>query len=191
MENSVDSSKTWAETSNAETQGQGIGKGRGEIAPAATAEDTNKDQLVGEGCDEEYCVYQTTDASKEAFVQMVGTSAVFLEEELLQAEKEHRGLPKTVCKILHTFRAPAVLKAFVQMVGTSAVFLEEELLQAEKEHRGLPKTVCKILHTFRAPAVLKKQESATRTPYELPVLFRTEEFFTAEPGSADMKKPNS
>ncbi|RXM93047.1 Biogenesis of lysosome-related organelles complex 1 subunit 4 [Acipenser ruthenus] len=77
------------------------------------------------------------------------------------------------------------------MVGTSAVFLEEELLQAEKEHRGLPKTVRKILQTFRAPAVLKKQESATRTPYELPVLFRTEEFFTAEPGSADMKKPNS
>ncbi|XP_058860369.1 biogenesis of lysosome-related organelles complex 1 subunit 4-like isoform X1 [Acipenser ruthenus] len=203
MENSVDSSKTWVETSNAETHGQGIEEGGGEIAPAATAEDTTKDQLVG-GCDEEYCVYLTTDVSKEVtgLRDSVDEMLTRLDEfcgmlDMIRKDSSEildQHVPYITMKtaeMKNVYAKIDKIEAFVQMVGTSAVFLEEELLQAEKEHRGLPKTVRKILQTFRAPAVLKKHESATRTPYELPVLFRTEEFFTAEPGSADMKKPNS
>ncbi|KAK1146846.1 biogenesis of lysosome-related organelles complex 1 subunit 4-like [Acipenser oxyrinchus oxyrinchus] len=143
-------------------------EGVGEIAPAATAEETNKDQLVGEGCDEEYCVYLTTDASKEVtgLRDSVDEMLMRLDDFCGMLDKIRKDsseildqhvpyITMKTAEMKNVYAKIDKIEAFVQMVGTSTVFLEEELLQAEKEHRWLPKTVRKILQTFRAPAVLK------------------------------------
>ncbi|XP_041112360.1 uncharacterized protein LOC121319221 isoform X2 [Polyodon spathula] len=160
MENSVDySSKTRAEASNAGTQLQRMEEGGIEIGPTDTAEDKNKDQSVGEGCDEEYCVYLTRDASEEV------TGLRESVDEMLTRLDEFCGMLDMIRK-----DSSEILDQHIPYITMKTAEMKNVYAKIDK---------------------IEKRESATRKSYELPVLFRTEEFFTAEPGSAEMKKPNS
>ncbi|KAM3923410.1 breast carcinoma-amplified sequence 4 isoform 2-T2 [Leptodactylus fuscus] len=68
------------------------------------------------------------------------------------------------------------LEAFVKMVGHHVSYLEEELIQAENDH--FPNTLNRILERAHLPVFLRKN-SKPHSAYELPVLYRTEDYFPA------------
>ncbi|XP_051465100.1 biogenesis of lysosome-related organelles complex 1 subunit 4 [Apus apus] len=70
------------------------------------------------------------------------------------------------------------LEAFVKMVGNSVAELEERVIKAETDFGAFPSTFKKILHTISMPSFLNKPSSSRQqTPYEPPVLFKTEDYF--------------
>ncbi|KFU90124.1 Protein cappuccino, partial [Chaetura pelagica] len=71
------------------------------------------------------------------------------------------------------------LEAFVKMVGNSVAELEERVIKAETDFGAFPSTFKKILHTISMPSFLNKPSSSRQqqTPYEAPVLFKTEDYF--------------
>ncbi|XP_054836848.1 breast carcinoma-amplified sequence 4 isoform X2 [Eublepharis macularius] len=69
------------------------------------------------------------------------------------------------------------LEAFVKMVGQHLSFLEEQVLQAEKAHAVLPYTVRKLFGSSALPLFNNKHTSSPQHTYNLPELYRTEDYF--------------
>ncbi|KAH0617876.1 hypothetical protein JD844_016568 [Phrynosoma platyrhinos] len=71
------------------------------------------------------------------------------------------------------------LEAFVKMVGNSVAGMEEQITKAESDLGTFPNTLKKFLHTINVPSFLNKSSSPrqNQTSYELPDLFKTEDYF--------------
>uniref|UniRef100_A0A8D0LBX0 Breast carcinoma amplified sequence 4 n=1 Tax=Sphenodon punctatus TaxID=8508 RepID=A0A8D0LBX0_SPHPU len=69
------------------------------------------------------------------------------------------------------------LEAFVKMVGHHVSFLEEQVLQAEKTLGTFPHTVRKLLRSATIPLFRNKHTSLPQHMYDLPKLYRTEDYF--------------
>ncbi|CAN2389851.1 Biogenesis of lysosome-related organelles complex 1 subunit 4 [Pristimantis euphronides] len=68
------------------------------------------------------------------------------------------------------------LEAFVKMVAHHVSYLEEQLIGAERDHLSFPLTVRSILAGAPLPGILRRN-SNQRGAYELPALYRTEDYF--------------
>ncbi|XP_068928514.1 breast carcinoma-amplified sequence 4 [Petaurus breviceps papuanus] len=76
------------------------------------------------------------------------------------------------------------LEAFVKMVGHHVSFLEAQVLQAEKDYGTFPYTIRKWLQSTSLPAFRNKQPTPVPQMYELPTLYRTEDYFPLDmPGT--------
>ncbi|XP_043837505.1 breast carcinoma-amplified sequence 4 [Dromiciops gliroides] len=76
------------------------------------------------------------------------------------------------------------LEAFVKMVGHHVSFLEAQVLQAEKDYGAFPHTIRKWLQSTSLPAFRNKQPTPVPQMYELPTLYRTEDYFPMDmPGT--------
>ncbi|KAM9064603.1 breast carcinoma-amplified sequence 4 isoform 1-T1 [Sarcophilus harrisii] len=76
------------------------------------------------------------------------------------------------------------LEAFVKMVGHHVSFLEAQVLQAEKDYGTFPHSIRKWLQSTSLPAFRNKQSTPVPQMYELPTLYRTEDYFPMEmPGT--------
>ncbi|KAM9064604.1 breast carcinoma-amplified sequence 4 isoform 2-T2 [Sarcophilus harrisii] len=74
--------------------------------------------------------------------------------------------------------------AFVKMVGHHVSFLEAQVLQAEKDYGTFPHSIRKWLQSTSLPAFRNKQSTPVPQMYELPTLYRTEDYFPMEmPGT--------
>ncbi|XP_066442903.1 breast carcinoma-amplified sequence 4 isoform X2 [Eleutherodactylus coqui] len=82
------------------------------------------------------------------------------------------------------YRQVEKLEAFVKMVAHHVSYLEEELIRAERDHLSLPRAVRSLLGGAYLPEFLQKP-SKQRRAYELPALYRTEDYF---PASCKSKK---
>ncbi|XP_054836847.1 breast carcinoma-amplified sequence 4 isoform X1 [Eublepharis macularius] len=82
----------------------------------------------------------------------------------------------TAVKFLKTASVKG-FKAFVKMVGQHLSFLEEQVLQAEKAHAVLPYTVRKLFGSSALPLFNNKHTSSPQHTYNLPELYRTEDYF--------------
>ncbi|XP_065422070.1 breast carcinoma-amplified sequence 4 isoform X2 [Chrysemys picta bellii] len=68
------------------------------------------------------------------------------------------------------------LEAFVKMVGCHVSFLEEQVLQAEGNHSTVFHAVRKLLQSAAIPS-FKNHTPAAQHTYDLPKLYRTEDYF--------------
>ncbi|XP_074066347.1 breast carcinoma-amplified sequence 4 [Macrotis lagotis] len=69
------------------------------------------------------------------------------------------------------------LEAFVKMVGHHVSFMEEQVLQAEKDYGTFPHTIRKWLQSTSLPIFRNKEPTSVPQMYELPTLYRTEDYF--------------
>ncbi|XP_058034073.1 breast carcinoma-amplified sequence 4 isoform X4 [Ahaetulla prasina] len=69
------------------------------------------------------------------------------------------------------------LEAFVKMAGHHVSFLEEQILQAEKTHAGCPSSIQKLLGSLVFPLFKKTYTPDAQKSYNLPELYRTEDYF--------------
>nr|XP_042714274.1 breast carcinoma-amplified sequence 4 isoform X2 [Chrysemys picta bellii] len=69
------------------------------------------------------------------------------------------------------------LEAFVKMVGRHVSFLEEQVLQAEGNHSTVFHAVRKLLQSAAIPSFKNKHTPAAQHTYDLPKLYRTEDYF--------------
>lgn len=69
------------------------------------------------------------------------------------------------------------LEAFVKMAGHHISFLEEQVLQAEKAHDIFPCTMQKLFGSAAVPSSKKKCSPSPKHMYNLPELYRTEDYF--------------
>ncbi|XP_053309471.1 breast carcinoma-amplified sequence 4 isoform X2 [Spea bombifrons] len=69
------------------------------------------------------------------------------------------------------------LEAFVKMVGHHVTFLEEEVAQAESDHLSFPQALNRMIQGAPIPLLLRKKASKPPKSYELPKLYRTEDYF--------------
>ncbi|XP_042197848.1 biogenesis of lysosome-related organelles complex 1 subunit 4 isoform X1 [Callorhinchus milii] len=106
-------------------------------------------------------------------------------------------IPNTKVKVLEmktVYKKIDKIEAFVKMVGQNAAMLEEQVVRAEKDYGNFPCGVCKLLHSISTPAFLHKkrtflnQQSST---YELPNLYRSEDYFPGSSNPGYLKKPNT
>ncbi|XP_034643013.1 breast carcinoma-amplified sequence 4 isoform X3 [Trachemys scripta elegans] len=67
--------------------------------------------------------------------------------------------------------------AFVKMVGRHVSFLEEQVLQAEGNHSTVFHAVRKLLQSAAIPSFKNKHTPAAQHTYDLPKLYRTEDYF--------------
>ncbi|XP_006839387.1 PREDICTED: breast carcinoma-amplified sequence 4 [Chrysochloris asiatica] len=81
------------------------------------------------------------------------------------------------------------LEAFVKMVGHHVSFLEAHVLQAERDHGTFPQALRRWLGSTRLPAFRNKRSPPVPPPYELPVLYRTEEYFPVGDREAKLHAP--
>ncbi|XP_073931079.1 breast carcinoma-amplified sequence 4 isoform X1 [Castor canadensis] len=73
------------------------------------------------------------------------------------------------------------LEAFVKMVGHHAAFLEEQVLRAEQECGAFPQALRRWLGSAGLPSFRNKPSSPAPQMYELPALYRTEDYFPGDP----------
>ncbi|XP_073931080.1 breast carcinoma-amplified sequence 4 isoform X2 [Castor canadensis] len=71
--------------------------------------------------------------------------------------------------------------AFVKMVGHHAAFLEEQVLRAEQECGAFPQALRRWLGSAGLPSFRNKPSSPAPQMYELPALYRTEDYFPGDP----------
>ncbi|KAM4841833.1 breast carcinoma-amplified sequence 4 [Thomomys bottae] len=71
------------------------------------------------------------------------------------------------------------LEAFVKMVGHHAAFLEALVVQAEQDHGAFPQALQRWLRSLGIPAF---QNTSAPAGYELPDLYRTDDFFPGDSG---------
>ncbi|KAM9121137.1 breast carcinoma-amplified sequence 4 isoform 1-T1 [Pangshura tecta] len=69
------------------------------------------------------------------------------------------------------------LEAFVKMVGRHVSFLEEQVLQAEGNHSTVSHAVRKLLQSAAIPSFKNKHTLSAQHTYDLPKLYRTEDYF--------------
>ncbi|XP_073092548.1 breast carcinoma-amplified sequence 4 isoform X3 [Manis javanica] len=82
------------------------------------------------------------------------------------------------------------LEAFVKMVGHHVSFLEAHVLQAERDHGAF----LQVLRRWLGPTGLSSFKNKPSTPapptYELPTLYRTEDYFPVDAGEATLQTPS-
>ncbi|KAM6163876.1 breast carcinoma-amplified sequence 4 [Rhynchocyon petersi] len=72
------------------------------------------------------------------------------------------------------------LEAFVKMVGHHVSFLEAHVLQAERDHGAFPQALRRWLGATGLAAFRNKPPTPAPPPYELPKLYRTEDYFPVD-----------
>ncbi|KAM9681945.1 breast carcinoma-amplified sequence 4 isoform 3-T3 [Dama dama] len=80
--------------------------------------------------------------------------------------------------------------AFVKMVRRHVSFLEAHVLQAERDHGALSQTLRKWLGSSGLPALGNKRWAPVAPTFELPALYRTEDYFPVDVGEV-MPRPSS
>ncbi|XP_061864870.1 breast carcinoma-amplified sequence 4 [Colius striatus] len=91
-----------------------------------------------------------------------------------------------VTEMNHIYAKVDKLEAFVKMVAQYVSFLEEQVLEAEKSHGTFLNTVCKLFQCATISSFKNRQPLSAARPYNLPKLYRTEDFF---PMSYDFQYP--
>ncbi|XP_055122258.1 breast carcinoma-amplified sequence 4 isoform X2 [Symphalangus syndactylus] len=76
------------------------------------------------------------------------------------------------------------LEAFVKMVGHHVAFLEADVLQAERDHGAFPQALRRWLGSAGLPSFRNKLPAPVPVTYELPTLYRTEDYFPVDAGEA-------
>ncbi|XP_030694947.1 breast carcinoma-amplified sequence 4 isoform X1 [Globicephala melas] len=82
------------------------------------------------------------------------------------------------------------LEAFVKMVGHHVSFLEAHVLQAERDHGALSQALRKWLGSSGLPAFGNKLWTPAAPTFELPALYRTEDYFPVDAGEATRRAPS-
>ncbi|XP_036680229.1 breast carcinoma-amplified sequence 4 isoform X1 [Balaenoptera musculus] len=82
------------------------------------------------------------------------------------------------------------LEAFVKMVGHHVSFLEAHVLQAERDHGALSQALRKWLGSSGLPAFGNKLWTPAAPTFELPALYRTEDYFPVDTGEATRRAPS-
>ncbi|XP_068272153.1 breast carcinoma-amplified sequence 4 isoform X2 [Nyctibius grandis] len=77
----------------------------------------------------------------------------------------------------HIYAKVDKLEAFVKMVAHHVSFLEEQVLEAEKSHGTFLNTVCKLFQCATISSFKNRHPLSAARPYDLPKLYRTEDFF--------------
>ncbi|XP_004370602.1 breast carcinoma-amplified sequence 4 isoform X1 [Trichechus manatus latirostris] len=72
------------------------------------------------------------------------------------------------------------LEAFVKMVGHHVSFLEAHVLQAERDHRAFPQALQRWLVSAGLPSFRNRLSTPAPRRYELPTLYRTEDYFPVD-----------
>uniref|UniRef100_A0A8C4NA68 Par-6 family cell polarity regulator beta n=1 Tax=Equus asinus asinus TaxID=83772 RepID=A0A8C4NA68_EQUAS len=80
------------------------------------------------------------------------------------------------------------LEAFVRMVAHHVSFLEAHVLQAERDHRPFSQTLRRWLGSTGLPS-FRNKPSAPVPVFELPALYRTEDYFPVDAGEAALQAP--
>ncbi|XP_049725827.1 breast carcinoma-amplified sequence 4 isoform X3 [Elephas maximus indicus] len=70
--------------------------------------------------------------------------------------------------------------AFVKMVGHHVSFLEAHVLQAERDHGSFPQVLQRWLVSAGLSSFRNKLSTPAPPPYELPTLYRTEDYFPVD-----------
>ncbi|XP_006141331.1 breast carcinoma-amplified sequence 4 [Tupaia chinensis] len=81
------------------------------------------------------------------------------------------------------------LEAFVRMVGRHVTFLEAHVLQAERDHGAFPQALRRWLGTAGLPSFRNKPSAPAPPTYQLPALYRTEDYFPADARAATPRPP--
>ncbi|KAM6147634.1 breast carcinoma-amplified sequence 4 [Erethizon dorsatum] len=81
------------------------------------------------------------------------------------------------------------LEAFVKMVGHHAAFLEACVLQAEHDHGAFPQALRRWLGSARLSSFRNKPSAPAPSAFELPTLYRTEDYFPADTPEAQRHRP--
>ncbi|XP_012583766.1 PREDICTED: breast carcinoma-amplified sequence 4 isoform X2 [Condylura cristata] len=81
------------------------------------------------------------------------------------------------------------LQAFVEMVRHHVSFLEAHVLQAERDHAAFSQALRRWLGSSGLPALRNKPSAAARPAFELPTLYRTEDYFPVDAGEATPRTP--
>ncbi|XP_029773827.1 breast carcinoma-amplified sequence 4, partial [Suricata suricatta] len=76
------------------------------------------------------------------------------------------------------------LEAFVKMVGHHVSLLEAHVLQAERDHAPFSQALRRWLGSAGLPAFRPKPSTQAPLPFELPALYRTEDYFPGAAGAA-------
>ncbi|XP_047601413.1 breast carcinoma-amplified sequence 4 isoform X4 [Lutra lutra] len=79
------------------------------------------------------------------------------------------------------------LEAFVKMVGHHVSFLEAHVLRAERDHGAFSQALRRWLGSARLPSFGSKPLAAPA--FELPALYRTEDYFPPATGPAALRTP--
>ncbi|XP_034496917.1 breast carcinoma-amplified sequence 4 isoform X3 [Ailuropoda melanoleuca] len=77
--------------------------------------------------------------------------------------------------------------AFVKMVGHHVSFLEAHVLQAERDHGTFSQALRRWLGSTGLPSF--RNNPPAPLPFELPALYRTEDYFPAAAGHAALRPP--
>ncbi|XP_068006032.1 breast carcinoma-amplified sequence 4 isoform X3 [Melanerpes formicivorus] len=89
-------------------------------------------------------------------------------------------IPLTKGKVMemnHVSAKVDKLEAFVKMVAHHVSFLKEQVLEAEKSQSSFLNTVCKLFQCASASSFKKSQPPSAARSYDLPKLYRTEDYF--------------
>ncbi|XP_002722741.2 breast carcinoma-amplified sequence 4 isoform X1 [Oryctolagus cuniculus] len=81
------------------------------------------------------------------------------------------------------------LEAFVKMVGHHVAFLEAHVLQAERDHGAFPQALRRWLGAAGLPSFRNKASAPAPPAYELPTLYRTEDYFPVDTRRAQQPSP--
>ncbi|XP_069352241.1 breast carcinoma-amplified sequence 4 [Eulemur rufifrons] len=81
------------------------------------------------------------------------------------------------------------LEAFVRMVGRHVAFLEADVLRAERDHGAFPRALRRWLGAAGCPSFGNKPSAPAPPMYELPTLYRTEDYFPVGDGEAEHRAP--
>ncbi|XP_037356255.1 breast carcinoma-amplified sequence 4 [Talpa occidentalis] len=76
------------------------------------------------------------------------------------------------------------LEAFVEMVRHHVSFLEAHVLQAERDHGAFSQALRRWLGSSALPSLRNKPSTPARPTFELPTLYRTEDYFPVDAGEA-------
>ncbi|XP_047626828.1 breast carcinoma-amplified sequence 4 isoform X2 [Phacochoerus africanus] len=82
------------------------------------------------------------------------------------------------------------LEAFVKMVGHHVSFLEAHVLQAERDHGALSQALRKWLGSSGLPAFRNKPWTPAGPTFQLPALYRTEDYFPVDAEEATPQAPS-
>uniref|UniRef100_A0A8C2VBJ0 Breast carcinoma amplified sequence 4 n=2 Tax=Chinchilla lanigera TaxID=34839 RepID=A0A8C2VBJ0_CHILA len=81
------------------------------------------------------------------------------------------------------------LEAFVKMVGHHAAFLEARVLQAERDRGAFPQALRRWLGSALLSSFRNKPSAPAPEAFELPTLYRTEDYFPADAPEARRHSP--
>ncbi|XP_015220328.1 biogenesis of lysosome-related organelles complex 1 subunit 4 [Lepisosteus oculatus] len=153
---------------------------------------------------EDYAVHLTQKNSKEvlAFQESIEEMLIRLDEfcgmlDMIRSDSTELLAQHIPClrvqveEMKNVYTKIDKIEAFVGMVAGSVAMLEMQVLEVERGQSCFPQTVHKVLQTFRSPGVSQKDGSETEYPYELPSLFRTEEYFAKTTRRTLFKKSSS